>query len=365
MPELQNYRRVLIIRLSAIGDVVRTLPAVNAWHEACPETRFTWLVEPAAASLLEGHPALDRVLVFKRGLLRRPLGSPAAFGRGLWSLADLVRQLRRARFDLVVDFHGILKSAVFARLTGSRNRVGFGPGTAREGAHFFYTSRFQPSRPDLNRVDRALELAAFFGVPKAGEAACRLPVSRQSTQRAHELLAGLAELPGSGPLIAIHPGSSPATAYKRWHLDGYVGLIEALVERLGARVILTWGPGERETAERLAGRARVPLLVAGRTRSLPELTAIFKLCDLYVGGDTGPMHLAAATGTPVVAIFGPTHPEVNAPRGAAFRIVRHPLPCSPCRRRSCPSRLCLAAIGWPVVMAAVEELLAGAAPRRH
>ena len=356
MPELQSYRRVLIVRLSAIGDVIRTLPAVNAWHQACPETRFTWLVEPAAASVLRGHPALERVLVFERGRFARPLRQPGALGRGLLSLTQLIAELRRAEFDLVVDFHGIFKSALFSRLSGAGARVGFGPGTAREGGHLFYTSHFQPSRPDLNRVDRALELVSFLGVPAPPEIAYRLPVGPEHRQRAGELLAGLEELPGRGPLIAIHPGSSPATAYKRWHLNGYVGLINALVEKLGARIILTWGPGERETVELLAGRVRVPRLVAGRTSSLLDLAAIFSLCDLYVGGDTGPMHLAAAVGTPVTAIFGPTHPGVNAPRGVPFRLVRHPLHCSPCRKRSCKSRLCLEAIGWPRVFAAAAEL---------
>ena len=344
------------MRLSAIGDVIRTLPALNAWHQAEPEIRFTWLVEPAAASVLKGHPALERVLVFERGLFARPLRRPADLVRGFSALAVLIRELRRSRFDLVVDFHGIFKSALFARLSGARERVGFGPGTAKEGAHLFYTSHFRPSRPDLNRVDRALELAASLGVPVPETISFKLPVAAAHRNRAGELLAGLDELPGRGPLIAIHPGSSPATAYKRWHLNGYTGLINALVEKLDARVILTWGPGERETVELLAGRVRVPRLVAGRTTSLLDLAAIFELCNLYVGGDTGPMHLAAAMGTPVVAIFGPTHPQVNAPRGVPFRLVRHPLPCSPCRKRSCKSRLCLEAIGWPRVLAAVEEL---------
>jgi len=356
--KIEDLRRVLVIRLGAIGDVIRTLPAVNAWARACPGTSFSWLVEPAAASLLRGHPVLDRVLLFERGLFADGRPTPTRWGAGAISLAGLLGELRRADFELVVDFHGILKSALFARAANAPFRVGFAPGVAKEGSHLFYTHHFTPSRADLNRVDRALELVAALGVPLPAEIVYDLPLTPVHRHREPGLTAGLAELPGSGPRIAIHPGSSPETAYKRWHRNGYIGLVRALVEKLGARVLLTWGPGERETVELIAGRAGVPLAVAGKTSSLLDLAAIFSASDLYIGGDTGPMHLAAAVGTPVVAIFGPTDVRVNAPRGVPFRLVRRPRACSPCRKRSCSSRLCLEAIGWRPVFTAATELLA-------
>ena len=347
----------LIIRLSAIGDVLSTLPAVNAWRKHCPETRFTWLVEPAAASVLEGHVALDRVLVFDRGLFSGFLHSPKRLGSALASLFALLRELRSENFDLVVDFHGIFKSGLFAWLSGVSDRVGFARPDAKEGSHRFYTRHFRPSSPELNRVVRAFGLVDFLGVPVEGPVTYQLPVTAAHHQRANASLAGFEKLEGDGPIIALHPGSSKKTAYKRWHQNGYIGLINALVEKIGARVILTWGPGERETVELIAGHLQVPVVVAKKTSSLLDLAAIFKACDLYVGGDTGPMHLAVAMGTPVVAIFGPTHPQVNAPYGAPYSIVRHPLPCSPCRKRSCKIQLCLEAIGWRRVFAEVEGLL--------
>ncbi|MBN2809424.1 MAG: glycosyltransferase family 9 protein [Deltaproteobacteria bacterium] len=358
MKPLADCKNILVIRLSAIGDVLRTLPAINAWRRYNPEAQFTWLVEPAAASLLEGHAALDRVLVFERGLFRGWLRSPRRLGTALRKLFTLLLELRSAKFELAVDFHGIFKSGLLARLSGAPVRVGFARPAAKEGSHFFYTLHFRPSDPELNRVDRALALAAFLGVELAGPVIYQLPVGPAHQQRARESLAAFAEFPNSGPLIALHPGSSKKTAYKRWHQNGYVGLINALVENLGARVVLTWGPGERETVELIAGNLRVPVVVARKTVSLLDLAAIFAACDLYIGGDTGPMHLAVAMGTPVVAIFGPTHPQINAPCGASYRIVRHPLHCSPCRKRSCRTRLCLEAIGWRRVYAEVQELLA-------
>ena len=358
MEAVDKYKNVLIIRLSAIGDVIRTLPAVNAWYKQYPETRFTWLVEPAAAALLQGHPAIDKVLVFERGFFQRFWREPGNLVRGLLSLTALVSDLRVAKFDLVVDFHGILKSALFARISGAPERVGFARPDSKEGSVFFYTRCFKPAAADLNRVERALALAASIGVETGKPVSYRLPVTALNREQAYAALDRLKELPGNGPVIVLHPGSSRKTAYKRWHQNGYVGLVNALVEKLDARIILTWGPGERETVELIAGNVRGPRLVAGATSSLLDLAALFAACDLYIGGDTGPSHLAVAMQIPVVTIFGPTHPEVNAPYGAPCRIVRQPLPCSPCRKRSCKTRLCLEAIGWRRVLAAVEDLLA-------
>lgn len=360
MAAIDNYKNVLIIRLGAIGDVLRTLPAVNAWQRQYPGTRFTWLVEPAAASVLQGQSALDKVFVFERNLFSGLWRSPGNPVRAALSLTSLIGDLRAEKFDLVVDFHGILKSAVFARLSGAPERVGFARPDAKEGSARFYSRQFRPSGSDINRVDRALALVSFLGVDVDPEAqiSYRLPVTALNRERARETLDILAELPGSGPVIVLHPGSSRKTAYKRWHQNGYVGLVNALVEKFDARVVLTWGPGERETAELIAGNVRVPRVVAKKTASLLDLAALFAACDLYVGGDTGPSHLAVAMQTPVVTIFGPTHPQVNAPCGTPFRIVRYPLPCSPCRKRSCKTRLCLEAIGWRRVLVEVEDLLA-------
>ncbi len=357
MDAIEQYKNVLIIRMSAIGDVVRTLPAVNAWRKQFPATRFTWLVEPAAASVLQGHAAIDKVLIFERGLFGDFRRSPGNIVRALLSLSNLISDLRREKFDLVVDFHGIFKSALFARLSGARERVGFARPEAKEGGTIFYTHQFKPVSRELNRVARALDLVEYLGVKVSDSVAYRLPVRALNRERAYATMECLSELPGRGPLIALHPGSSRKTAYKRWHQNGYVGLINALVEKHDARIILTWGPGERETVELIAGHVRVPVVVAKKTTSLLDLAALFAACDLFIGGDTGPAHLAVAMQTPVVVIFGPTHPKVNAPYGVPNRIVRYSLPCSPCRKRSCKSRLCLEAIGGRRVLAAVEELL--------
>ncbi len=357
MDAIDQYKNVLIIRLSAIGDVVRTLPAINAWRQQFPATRFTWLVEPAAASVLQGHAAIDKVLVFERGLFSDFLRSPGNIIRALLSTSNLISDLRLEKFDLVVDFHGIFKSALFARLSGARERVGFARPDAKEGSPLFYTRRFKPAGRELNRVVRALAMVESLGIDISKPVDYQLPIRALNRERAYASLAQLSELSGTGPLIALHPGSSRKTAYKRWHRNGYVGLVNALVENLDARVILTWGPGERETVELIAGHVRVPVVVARKTASLLDLAALFEACDLFVGGDTGPAHLAVAMRTPVVVIFGPTHPRVNAPYGTPYRIVRYPLSCSPCRKRSCKSRLCLEAIGWRRVMAAVEDIL--------
>ena len=223
MAAIDNYKNVLIIRLGAIGDVVRTLPAVNAWKQQYPETRFTWLVEPAAASVLQGQAALDKVFIFERNLFGGFWRSPGNLVRAPLSLTALISGLRAENFDLVVDFHGILKSAVFARLSGAPERVGFARPDAKEGSAGFYSLKFQSPGSDINRVERALALVDFLGVDVAAAApvSYRLPVTALNRERARETLELLAGLPGKGPGVALHPGSSRKTAYKRWHQNGY------------------------------------------------------------------------------------------------------------------------------------------------
>ena len=204
MNSIDNYKNVLVIRLSAIGDVLRTLPAVNAWRQHYPETRFTWLVEPAAASVLEGHLALDRILIFERDLFSGYLRSPKRLGRALVSLFMLLGKLRSENFDLVVDFHGIFKSGLFAKLSGVSDRAGFARPDAKEGSHLFYNRHFRLATPELNRVERAFGLIEFLGLQFEGPISYQLPVTVGHHQRAH---ASLAELEKQGRRTAYRPPS--------------------------------------------------------------------------------------------------------------------------------------------------------------
>jgi ADP-heptose:LPS heptosyltransferase len=342
-----------VIRLGAVGDVVRTLPAAQALRRAYPGSHLAWLVEPASASALANQPWLDEVIVFPREALRAALRGVrlARAARTAW---DFARLLRSRRFDLVVDFHAILKSGVLARLSGAATRVGYAPPYARELAWWFVNRRARVSPPRSSRFDRNQALVRFLGVAAA-------PTTRAWRPPAALLSAVDAELGLGARPVVLHPGTSVATPHKRWSPERYAAVARALHKELGVGSIVSYGPsaGERELALEVVRGAEGGARLAPRTQSLAELAALFSRCRLYVGGDTGPLHVASLVGTPVVQILGPTDPVENAPYpGTPSRSVRVPVACSPCRR-GCAAALCMRVVPPEAVIRAARELLAG------
>lgn len=351
--------RVLVIRLGALGDVVRTLPAVSALRRALPGAHVTWLVEPASAGVLAGQPWIDEVLVFPRGELSGALaaGRVVAAGR---TLAGFLRALRRPGFDLVLDFHSILKSGLLARASGAPLRVAYAPPFGREGAWLFANRRARMAPARISRFARNLGLVRALGVEAVPDPT-PLRVEPAAARAAAEWL------PGASP-VAIHPGTSPGTPHKRWTADGYGRVAAALAREAGVASVVTFGPDaeERRFAEQVVEASAGAARLAPATASLGELAALLARCRLYLGSDTGPMHVASLVGTPVVQILGPTDPVENAPfPGTPSRTVRVPVACSPCRR-GCAAALCMRVVPADAVVAAARELLgagAGAARR--
>jgi ADP-heptose:LPS heptosyltransferase len=349
--------RILVIRLGAVGDVVRTLPAVSALRAGYPRARITWLVEPPSASLLSAQTWIDEVLVFPRPELLALLRA----GRlgALWrALRELRRELHARRFDLAVDFHAILKSGILARLSGARLRASYARPYAREGAWLFadLRARIEPRR--ASRFARNLALVRFLGVgaPPAPEP---LAVAAETRARARAALGG-----GPAPVV-LHPGTSDTTPHKRWSVSGYAELARALAHDTGTPVLVSAGPAadDRALADAIVAAADGAALRAPPTPSLADLAALFAAARLYVGSDTGPMHVASLVGTPVVQLLGPTDPVENQPfEGTPSRSLRVPVACSPCRR-GCAAAICMQVLRPAAVIAAARELLFVAAPR--
>ena len=353
---VEAARRILIVRLSSLGDVVHALPLLDALRRARPDAHLAWLVEEGAASLLEGHPQLDRLFVAPRGELQGLVRS-GRWGTAGARLRALLRELRAERFDLSIDAQSNLRSGLLARASGASSRIGFAPPFSKEYAHRLLTLRVSPPTGPQLKVERNLELLRPMGIRPCAPRAC-IPVSERARRFAERALHA------PGPWVALHPGVSEMGAIKRWPAERYAMVARQLWADYGARVLVTWGPGEETLARRVAaeGSART----APATASLQELAALYQRCAVVVGSDTGPVHLAAALGVHSVALYGPKDPGIYAPwqaqTGRAARVLWKGVHCSPCGRRHCGEVICMPAIGVAEVVAAVGEGLAASSP---
>jgi len=340
-----------VLRLGALGDVVRTLPAFRALRAGYPGAHITWLVERKAAGALAAQPGLDEVLRFPREELSERLR--ACDLPGLWRCARAFRAtLRARRFDLVVDFHGILKSGVISWLTGAPRRVAYASPHGRELAWLFANLRVRLDPMRLSRYERNAALIEFLALPAASGGA-PLHLDPDAVKRMESRL-GEIEAP-----IVIHPGTSPATSHKRYPPERYAAVARALRERGAPVCLVAAGPGEAEAAmaRRIVEASQGAVVPAPATPSVADLAALFSRARLFVGGDSGPLHIASLVGTPVVQIMGPTDPVENEPSAfTPWRRVRVPMACSPCRR-GCGAATCMEVIPHEAVVDAAMELL--------
>jgi ADP-heptose:LPS heptosyltransferase len=345
-----------VIRLGAVGDVVRTLPAASALRAAYPGSHLAWLVERPSASLLRAQPWIDEVIEFPRAALRAALGGARLLGAAR-ALRGFARELRSRRFELVVDFHSILKSGALAALAGARRRAAYARPYGRELSWLFATERAELWPPHASRFERNEALVRFLGVG-AVSAPRPLRVDPARLRRMERELG-----PGPRP-VAIHPGTSDATPHKRWSAEAYGAVARALRECEGVGSVVSVGPArdDRAFAEAVVAAAGGAAALAPPTPELPDLAALFARCRLYVGSDTGPMHVASLVGTPVVQILGPTDPVENAPwAGTPSRSVRVQIACNPCRR-GCAAAPCMGLVEPRAVTAAARALLASPGP---
>ena len=361
-------RRVLLVRLSALGDCVHVLPALDALRRGLgPDAHLAWLVEEKAASLLAGHPQLDEVHVLPRAATsallkaRRPLAAAGALGR-------FFAGLRERRFDATIDFQGNLRSSLAALATGARLRVGFGRGACKEGSWVLRNLNVVPRRPRMHKVEKDLELVAALGVDTSS---ARPALALPAAARAKAAAFFGARFGAGEAVVALHPGVSKFGSFKQWAPGRYAKVADALARARGVRALVTWGPGERALAEQVAARTGpdTRAVVAPETASILELAALYERCAAVVGCDTGPVHLAAALGVPVVGLYGPKDPAVYAPwSGALGRpadAVWKAVHCSPCALRWCGNVICMDAIGVGDVEEAVGRVMAGRAGDGH
>ena len=337
---------ILIVKLSAIGDVIHTLPSLAALRKLYPDAHITWVVEEAAADLIKNHPYLDEVLVsrrkswiedFQSGEIRRPL----------LEIFSFVKKLRQRSYDLVIDFHGLLKSSLIVLLSAGRRKLGYD--SLQELSGLFLNDRI-PEDMNKHAVDRYLDFPRYLGA-KTNQAEFVLPGNRDTEVKA-QLLLDKYNLENK-KFIAINPIAYWET--KLWDNEKFARLADLIVANLNMNVVFTGS--EKEPLEKIISQMSSKALNLGGETSLLELAYLCKKAQLVITTDSGPMHLAAAVGTEVVALFGPTDPDRTGPYGAGHTIIRTELPCSPCFLKNCPTKKCMQDILPEQVFAVIEERL--------
>ena len=341
-------RRILLVRLSAIGDVVFASALVGAFRRAYPEAHLAWLVQPECRPLLEHHPDLDEVLVWPHGEWRKLWRHRRL--RDLWRAAVALRaDLRRQGFDLAIDLQGLLKSGALTWLSGAPRRIGLG---SREGSQWLMTQVI-PRAGDPRRIGSEYRhLAETLGLPLEGFA--------MGVHYGAEDLAHAEALMESAGLRDGFAALCPFTTrpQKHWIEGRWAELATALEAGLGLPSVILGGPGDRAAAARILGLAGGrPIDLAGQT-TLPQAAALLHRADLVVAVDTGLGHMAIALRRPSLLLFGSTRPYLDTGRPEA-KVLYHPLTCSPCRRRpTCGGAFtCMGLIGVAEVLAAARELL--------
>lgn len=307
---------VAVIRLGALGDILRTLPPVRLLRRALPRARIVWVVDDRWSLPLHGHGDVDAVVEVPRGQWSRAGRGPSGWLEVLRSVRALGGELSKQKAALALDFHGNLRSGVVSRMTGAGVRLGYAGHQSKELNRWFTTHRVASGDRRTPRMERNLDLIRALGLPDGPLPDAGLPLVEAGSASAARIVAGpLAD----APFALINPGASVAQAFKKPPAQLLAAACRALGRR-GVAALVVWGPGEEDDARRVVEAAGGGATLAPAT-DLATLAALAARARLFVGGDSGPMHLACAVGCAVVALYGGTDPSVNAPWGVPCRAV--------------------------------------------
>jgi heptosyltransferase-1 len=368
----RDFQRILLIKLSAVGDVVHTLPLLNKLRQRYPQARIDWLVTPAIAELLGHNPAITNVIEFDRQEWSAPW-RPAPYVNA----ARLIAKLRSAQYDLVLDLQGQLRSGVFAFTSGAPVRIGFDRPRAgvwktsprkipddarrhawqgaREGSFLAYTHHVELPTLDIHPVARYLRFGAMLGLDDKS-ADFSFPIPPEAGTRVDALL-DYYEIAGS-KLVVMAPGTNWET--KQWRSEAFAEVARHFLDKKFAVVLIGSGR-EHEVCARVAALAPGAINLAGET-TLPELAALIRRGTISISNDSGPMHLAVALDRPVVAVFGPTDPIWAGPYRRDDAVLRADLPCSPCYLRLLSRCMhnhdCMKDVSASTVIERAEKILA-------
>lgn len=357
----EDFRNILVVKMSSMGDVLHALPAICLLRDRFPAARISWLIDHRFASLVTGHPAVDEFLLAPTPPWIERLGPMAHIARGAHHLAKALGLGRRS-FDLVVDLQGLFKTGVLTAATRAKRRLGFA--NAREAATLFYNQSVRVPL-SLHAVRRYVQLVETVTGP-ASQLRFDLPVSLESRQRARRVLHATGI---GGDYVVVAPRSSRRE--KNWPLARFSEVTQAIWQNNSLPSVIIGGVGDRSDCEAVSRESQTPAaVIVGE--SLSTVTAILRQARLLIGLDSGPIHLAAALGRPVVSIFGPTDPVRFAPWGSEHLVVRQSVDCRTCRAAKLIGSLahkaiphqCMDAVSSEQVMAKVNEEFSRPWPRK-
>jgi 3-deoxy-D-manno-octulosonic-acid transferase/heptosyltransferase-1 len=356
---LSDIRSILIVKLSAIGDVVHTLPLLEVLRENLPNARIDWLVEEEASEIIKGHAALNRVIVSRRKMWQKNFVGSGRTSTTLKEIVHFLRELRSEKYDTVIDIHGLLKSGLLTGLARGRRKIGFT--WAREGSTLFLSE--PPYFEDQYRqhaIERYLKTANILGCDVTSWKG-RIPVGDSQGKTVNRLFraSGL----NGNRIAAMNPMARWDT--KLWEPERFARLADRIQEELGMSVLFTGSKEDRPIIQEICSGMKNggAVNLAGRI-GLKELASLYTRCDLLITTDTGPMHIAAAMDCPVIALFGPTAPWRTGPYGNGHKVIREDLGCSPCFKKTCSHKTCMKGITVGRVFHAVLKQLDRTAPEK-
>jgi ADP-heptose:LPS heptosyltransferase len=353
-----SHKRILIVKPSSLGDIVHTLPLVHAIKREYPDSYLGWIVQKGFAALIESDPSVDQVIRIFIPSTSDPYAGRAALARALKETLVTMSQLRKlfhpAPYDLVLDLHASFRSAILGRCNPRGLRIGFAD--AKELNSYFQDELVRPDPNKPHAMDKNLAFADHLEIVVNDEDFHIAPGAR-AAQEARDFLSSNGVSPGA-PIIYANPAARWSS--KRWSMDGWVKLGDALMDEDRMALIMCGSPDDLEYIGQIVSRMKRPPIVSAGKISLAAAISLAGLSHVYVGVDSGPMHFSAMAGAQVVALFGPTDPRLVGPYGKGHKVItRDSLECLACRKRNCESMECLHGIGWEEVYTAILELIHG------
>ncbi len=321
-----------------MGDIIHALPVLATLRKHYPEEEITWIVKNKFSDLLAGNPDLTDVIPFDNN-----------------NFLQLINTLRKKKFDVALDLQGLFRSGILTFFSKASNRIGFSKINSRELSHIFYNHKVTPPQKAVHVVDKNLSLLEPLGISEFTYD-FKIPISTQDLRFANEFFTLRKLVPKRDKIIMLNPGAGWPT--KRWFSEKFIRLADKLMKysNANAKVIMSWGPQEKDLIENIKSNENNRITIMPQS-TITQLGAIIKSCDLFVGSDTGPTHLAAALEVPVVGLYGPSDPKRNGPYGTKNIIIQKDIPCASCWKRECDKIDCMKNISVDEVFEACVKLL--------